>query len=246
MFVSIVSHGHGCLISSIDVLSKINEKFPVIVTDNVGELKLKEYCNLNNIHYLVNPSPKGFGENNNKNFRYAKKELGMTENDYFLVLNPDIEITVESLISSLEIAKNKNLVISTINLTKGNDKYDNNIRYFPKLKNFIESYLFNVNRTVIDKSNLNGDQVVDWASGSFLLIKAEVYEKVGGFDERYYMYCEDLDICKRIRYQIGQGTYYINDVKAKHLAAHQNRRLFSKHFLWHLQSIMRYTLFSKY
>lgn len=40
---------------------------------------------------------------------------------------------------------------------------------------------------------------VDWAQGSFLLIRSGVWQKVRGLDERYFMYCEDVDLCKRVR-----------------------------------------------
>ena len=246
MYVSIVSHGHSNLIIELGVIKNINEKHTVILTDNLADNRLEKYCKENNIHYISNKMKKGFGENNNQNYFFAKNTLEMKKDDFFLVLNPDVEVGNDDLDKALEMTMDKNIGASTINLIKDNNLYDYNVRNFPKLINFIESYLFNKNRTIIDKSRLESNMFVDWASGSFLLIRSELYEKVGGFDENYFMYCEDLDICKRMNAQTGEGIYYIHEVKAKHLAAHNNRRLFSKHFLWHLRSIIRYCLISKY
>ena len=246
MFVSIVSHGHANLIIRLDVVRKINEKYNVIITDNISDEKLKDYCEENSISYIPNKVKKGFGENNNQNYKFAKNNLGMNHEDFFLILNPDIEISMEELEKSLNVCKTGNIDAATINLIKDNDIYDYNVRRFPKLINFIESYLFNKNSTIIDKNKINDNIYVDWASGSFLLIKSKLYEAVCGFDEKYFMYCEDLDICKRIYVKTGTKIYYIHNIIAKHYAAHNNRRLLSKHFLWHLKSILRYCLLSKY
>ncbi|HCL6625632.1 TPA: glycosyltransferase family 2 protein [Citrobacter amalonaticus] len=246
MFISIVSHGHAELIINLKCLSRLSAEHEVILTDNVGESILEIYCRNNNIHYIKNNPKKGFGENNNQNFKYAINKLEMKPDDYFVVLNPDVLIEPESMAEVINIVRSNDVSISTINLVKPNNAYDCNIRKFPTFFNFIESYLFGKNSTIIDKSKITSDQYVDWASGSFLAIKAITYEKVGGFDERYFMYCEDLDLCKRISKITQEKVFYINSIKAIHHAAHNNRRLFSKHFLWHLKSVLRYCLISKY
>jgi GT2 family glycosyltransferase len=67
------------------------------------------------------------------------------------------------------------------------------------------------------------------------------YRALKGFDEGYFMYCEDIDICYRAK-QLATDILYFQDIKAVHLAQHSNRRVFSKHFFWHLKSIARFLL----
>ncbi|WP_246584698.1 glycosyltransferase family 2 protein [Yersinia kristensenii] len=246
MYISVVSHNHANIITELNSLGELSKRYSVIITDNTGETKLEEYCMDNGIHYLKNFSRKGFGENNNQNYYYAKGVLNMKDEDYFLVLNPDVLIDIEKLQIALSITQKNNSIASTINLIKREGEFDCNIRKYPTFIDFIESYLFKNNRTIVDKSKLKMDQYVDWASGSFLLIKSGIYNSIGGFDENYFMYCEDLDICKRISSTTGEKILYIHTVNAVHYAAHNNRRLLSKHFFWHARSVFRYCFISKY
>jgi GT2 family glycosyltransferase len=54
---------------------------------------------------------------------------------------------------------------------------------------------------LVDPDNYDGHEAceVDWAQGSFLLIRAELWRSLGGLDERYFMYVEDVDLCRRVR-----------------------------------------------
>jgi len=56
---------------------------------------------------------------------------------------------------------------------------------------------------------------VDWVQGSFLLIRADVWQALNGLDERYFMYAEDLDLCKRI-HDAGLGCAYLPHWKYLH------------------------------
>jgi len=56
---------------------------------------------------------------------------------------------------------------------------------------------------------------VAWGGGACMLIRRDVFEAVGGFDERFFMYCEDMDLCKRIR-EAGYRLRYLPDASAIH------------------------------
>ena len=60
---------------------------------------------------------------------------------------------------------------------------------------------------------------VDWLMGAFLLCRRAVIAEVGGFDEDYFLYVEDMDLCYRVR-QRGYGIYYFPQVSILH---HGNR-----------------------
>lgn len=245
MFISVVSHGHGKLIVQLDTLSSLVNEHSVILTDNVGERELEEYCLEHGIHYVQNKNRKGFGDNNNQNFDYAEKKLNMTEDDFFLVLNPDVKVSSDSILDAEKEMRAWNAEIATVNLYKTDTDLDANVRRFPKIRDFFESYLYKKNRTIINKNTL-ATSYVDWASGSFLLFKSRLYKELSGFDNKYFMYCEDLDICRRALSVSKQKVLYISSVRALHIAAHNNRKLFSKHFVWHVKSVFRYCFLSKY
>lgn len=245
MFVSVVSHGHASLIIRQNILSVLAKKNKVIVTDNIGEEILKNYCFTYKIEYICNISKKGFGENNNQNFTKAKK-LGMKEDDIFLILNPDVVVKEDVLDELSALMLNNKSIAATINLQKTNGATDNNIRSYPSLIDFIGSYLSGKNKTIIDKKMIDTATEVDWASGSFIAIDASTYDIIHGFDEKYFMYCEDLDFCKRIYDVTGKKIMYYPQLEAIHYAAHQNRNLMSKHFFWHIRSVFRYCFISSY
>ncbi|MBN2288105.1 MAG: glycosyltransferase family 2 protein, partial [Candidatus Glassbacteria bacterium] len=73
---------------------------------------------------------------------------------------------------------------------------------------------------------------IDSASGSFLFFRRELLEKVGEFDERFFMYAEDLDWCRRAR-QKGFGIYYFPGTSVVHLQGAGSRQRALKS-LWHL------------
>lgn len=240
--ISVVSHYHFNLIKSLGSLEKLASVFSVHVIDNVGEEGFYDWCKKYNISYVKNHNKCGFGENNNKLFKQAFTEI--TEDDYFLVLNPDIIVSADEIMKLAISMKSDSTKLATINLFKdsGFSCYDNAIRRFPVLTDFIHSYLLGRNPSIIDKSIIKKPTKVDWASGAFLMFNAFLYNRINGFDDGYFMYCEDVDICLRAKLIANESLVYYPDIKALHLAAHSNRRLLSKSFFWHLNSIIRYLM----
>jgi len=79
---------------------------------------------------------------------------------------------------------------------------------------------------------------VDWVAGMFMLFPTKVLNEIGGFDERYFLYYEDVDICCRLRLaglkaMLVPGTTVIHD-------ARRDSRRKSKYFAWHLISMLRF------
>lgn len=74
-------------------------------------------------------------------------------------------------------------------------------------------------------------------SGCFMFVRIAVLKKVGGFDERYFMYAEDLDLCRRIG-KVSRTMYYPNVVVYHEYAkgSYKNRRLLR----YHLSSVVKY------
>jgi hypothetical protein len=69
---------------------------------------------------------------------------------------------------------------------------------------------------------LDATVVVDWVSGACMLARRDVLRRVEGFDERYFLYWEDADLCRRLR-SAGYHTRYVMDATAVHRAGHSAR-----------------------
>ena len=242
-YISVISHGHSELIKELSCLDSLVSTFKVVVKSNKPNDCFSHLNLSSNFYWIDEQYYCGFGHNNNIVFDYCQSELGMTECDNFIVLNPDVIISLDCinhLLVQMDIDKNK---LAAINLFKDKeyDKYDNSIRQFPSLCQFIKSFLGFGNTSIIDKSKLSNSCYIDWAAGSFLAFKAGHYAQLCGFDEKYFMYCEDIDICYRSNEMQVPVVYYPN-IKALHLAQHANRAVFSKHFYWHVSSVLRFLL----
>ncbi|QDK17132.1 glycosyltransferase family 2 protein [Leclercia adecarboxylata] len=242
IFISIVSHGHDDMIRESGILEQVknHKNINLVIKNNKIHSSLNEK-NSECIYSINEQFNCGFGENNNIVFNFCKSHLNMKGEDYFIVLNPDVLIDLTDVVELCHAMRQNDEKAATINLFKDDAKtiYDNSIRHFPKFKDFFLSYLGFKNKTIIEKSSINNKCIVDWAAGSFLAFRADHYAKLGGFDESFFMYCEDIDICYRSKVE-GMDLVYYPMISAVHKAQHANRSLFSKHFVWHVKSIIKY------
>ncbi len=242
LFISVVNHAHDEMIVTNPTLASLAKQFKVIVKSNtVVSDKLFAYCLEHGITLIQGDTAKGFGANNNEVFNYVDKKLSIRDQDYFLVLNPDVFIERDELEKLLLLVQRYNSLISTINLYKNKEMtiYDNSIRRYPSLTNILKAALGIKRNDIYKKDNIKSPINVDWAAGSFLLFKSITYKKLQGFDEDFYMYFEDVDLCKRARIQKIPVVYYPN-CKAVHLAMHANRNILSRSFTHYVKSAITY------
>lgn len=241
IFVSVVSHRQSALINELNCLDNLNDSINIVIKSNDDSDCFITLEKKSNITWINQSYGLGFGANNNYVYSFCRKVLDMQDDDIFIVLNPDVVISsemIDKLISQMVL---DDCCFACINLFR--DEYfltfDNSIRKFPRLFDFFSSFLFSHNRTIIDKKIISRISTVDWAAGSFLAFRAYHYSSLNGFDEGYFMYCEDIDICYRSKAS-SIPLRYFPDVKARHIGHHANRRIFSLNFMWHLRSIFRY------
>ncbi|EJB8540140.1 glycosyltransferase family 2 protein [Vibrio parahaemolyticus] len=247
VYISVVSHNHSNLINELGCLRKLALEFKVVIKSNTPDDEFDGFFELDNLYWINNNFQYGlgFGKNNNLVYNYCCSKLDMNDDDLFIILNPDVLIDLKMIKRIASKMEKDDIDIAAINLYKDSSfsEFDNSIRNFPTLLQFAASFLGFRNRAIIDKGSVNGDCEVDWAAGSFLAFRSGLYKKLRGFDENYFMYCEDIDICYRSSL-LGSPVTYFPQIKAVHLAKHANRNVLSKHFIWHVKSVLRF-LFSK-
>ena len=230
--VSIVSHNQGDMIAYL--LSDL-ERFPevekVIITYNKPEQEITIPSKLQPIVKIVrNTSEKGFGANHNSAFEYCNTP-------YFCILNPDIRIENNPFPELLSTLKDAATFVAAPLILNAQGGVEDSFRKFPTPWRLLKRKL---NKGGLDQNKINTNY--QWLAGMFLLFNADKYKQLKGFDEGFYMYCEDVDICMRIN-QLGGLVKLTSGISVVHNAQRMSRKNI-QHILWHMQSMMR--LWRKY
>lgn len=242
--IAIISHGHEELLisSALGGLLKASDPLKVWVKDNKPSAKLKSYCDHHGIFYTDTQPGLGFGHNNNFVYDLIQKNIGFSADDFFVVMNPDITIAPETILQLVEQMRQDHYPIATLNLYRDLEfkETDANIRRFPDMFSVARMSVVRSVSEPYNKNAMTEPCQVDWASGAFLAFEAQHYSRLQGFDLRYFMYFEDVDICYRSKLLLDQGVRYYPQLKATHAAAHKNRNLASRHAIWFFHSFMKF------
>jgi len=244
-YISVVAHNDADIIIQYGSFAKLAKlkNVTIVITDNTPTPVLAEFCNDNNIHYLANKQQFGFSKNNNNNFDYSLNCLGMQSHDGFLLLNPDVVLTSTNFESLLTEVRQSGFKFATVDLYLNNKltDRDDSVRNFPRLIDFFSSYILQKNHTILARENIKEACEIDWCSGAFMYFTAGHYQALGGFDESYYLYCEDIDICLRSS-RLGVAVYYLPNIVAIHRRRCRSRQILSKHFCLHVMGVIRFLI----
>lgn len=182
--------------------------------DNSCKLIKEKYPNVKLVESDINY---GFGKGNNEAVKYAQGE--------FLLLYNNDTILLDDISSAVNFLKERQDVgVIGIKMLNGTKRYLQSAFKFPSILN-----LFLIRRVLyFDKEIFTGNfskeaYEVDWLTGSFLLLKKEVYEKINGFDEDYFMYVEDVDFCKKIA-DLGLKRYFIPSLSYIHYVGFNKKK----------------------
>lgn len=182
----------GCFESLYKNLEGIN--FEIIVIDNNSADASCNYIRENypRIRLIESRENLGFGKGNNVAVKEARGR-------YLLLINNDT-IVLDKLKDLLMIMENdKQIGALGINMLDGNSSYLMAAGKFPTVFSLLMIKSMFWMGDEFRKGNFKKQQYeVEWISGAFMLIPKKIYDSLGGFDERYFMYVEDVDLCKQI------------------------------------------------
>jgi len=221
--VSIVSHGQlelvRPLLEQLDQFSRaLTAK--VVLTQNIPEPDLLAGARWGfEIERIENAVPLGFGANHNQAFDRCTTP-------WFLVLNPDIRFDRDVLAPLIAQAAPDSGLLTPRILEPGKNE--------PEQHRAIITPLEILRRKRPDYVR---PLVPDWIPGLFMLFRSDAYRQVGGFDERFFMYGEDFDICARTRLA-GWKLQVAEDLMALHDAQRASRTSL-RHLYWHVTSLLR-------
>ncbi|MFP4082409.1 MAG: glycosyltransferase family 2 protein [Candidatus Aminicenantes bacterium] len=197
-----------------------NITYQIVVVDNASsdgsaEMVEKSFPEVN---LIKNKENQGFGRANNQGLAQAKGK-------YILFLNSDVKVNARCLDRMFEfMEKNPEVGASSCRLTFPDGSLQHSCRKFPSFKVFFPlvlglRYFFPRMKVFRDYLMLDwghsDTREVDQIMGSFMFTRARALRQVGGFDERYWMYFEEVDLCLRMK-KAGWKIVHYPDASAVH------------------------------
>jgi O-antigen biosynthesis protein len=213
------------------ILQKIeNIKYEIIVVDNAstdGSIQeLKKSVTFKNIITIENDINKGFAAANNQGYDIARGEI-------ILFLNPDtffLDNNLKEIIN--ELKKSVKIGVATCKVLNHDMSIQKTCaRHFPNIRRKVyDELLFSNYISFFEgKGEYYKDKYykksmyVECISGCFMLIKKVVLEKTGAFDERYFMYGEDIEICSRIK-KMGFEIIFCPEMSILHFGGKSSKK----------------------
>lgn len=237
--ISIVSHSQialvkllledikkHCLTSSIEVILTLN-------VDEISPFDEHEYEFIS--HVICNKVPKGFGENHNAAFQFISGQ-------FFCILNPDIRIASDIFKDFPIWLRHQSIDIGAPLVLSHEGNIEDSFRRFPSPFKVL-SKIFTTRQQLdylIDSKTI----YPDWVAGMFMIMHRETFASLGGFNEAFFLYYEDVDFCARA-YLAGCRVGVCPELKVVHNAQRQSHRSF-KYLRWHIASMMRFFLSTVY
>lgn len=218
------------------VINTVNNiVYEIIVVDNHScdgslEQLIQDFQKYSFVKFIKNSNNDGFAVANNLGFKES-------EGKYVLLLNSDVIVNKHTINESLNYIKShENIGILGCKVVLPDGQLDKACRRsFPTFevsfyrmsglsKLFPNSPRFNqYNLSYLDE---NGIYSIDCVVGAFMLINSHIMEKVGGFDESFFMYGEDIDLCFKVK-ELGFDVVYFGKYDIIHYkgASGKNKRL---------------------
>ena len=160
----------------------------------------------------------GFGAGCNVGWR-------STSSPYVLFLNPDARMSKEAVLALARRADERpEAAAFGPRLVTPSGDLDYSLRRFPRLRSTYGRALFLqrllpravwVDEVIRDPRAYAEPHAVEWITGACLLVRRAALEEVGGFDERFFMYCEDKDLCARL-WKAGYSVQYEPSIVCEH------------------------------
>lgn len=222
---------NGSTDSSVEMLKKLQTSKKPATRDSFGMPKLQVFFNKENL---------GFAKAVNRGIKKAKGE-------YILLLNSDIIVQPGALKAMVDFAKT-HLLVGVVGgrLLDPDGSVQASVYHFPSLIRAIREFWFNQKDTY-QKYTPHSDQpvVVDAVTGSTMLIPKKIIDEIGLLDERYFMYFEDLDYCRRVK-KAGYKTYYLPSAQFAHYHGASGEKIPELTHQWLVESSKLYNGFLKY
>lgn len=223
--------------------SKLNHKIYIVdngskVSEKSEIVQFKDFIKYyKNIEYIDLGDNLGFGVANNK-------VLNNIDSEYHAIVNPDIifcEDSFSKIVKWMDQNSDIGMAIPQLISEDGNlqNVYRRELTIFDMFNRMFLNEFFKkrAGKHVMNDMDYSKSFEVPFGQGSFLIIRSQLFKELNGFDESYFMYCEDADLCKRVN-EVSKLVYYPR-TKVIHKwekGSHKNKKL----FLYHIKSMIYY------
>jgi GT2 family glycosyltransferase len=223
---------------TVDSFLNTSVKKKLFLIDNSPQNILEKHFIHPEIEYLFVGKNIGFGKAHNL-------VLENLNSKFHLILNPDIVFSSDLFVSLIKELKNRSDVsFITPKVIYPNKKLQYVCRKHPTFFDLINRKLhiseYQIERNEYRNQDLEKPFYPEFIHGCFMFFKTDDLKFINGFDERYFLYMEDADICRKI-YEVGKKILYFPNVEI----VHQHQKGSSKSiklFLFHLSSAVKYLL----
>lgn len=212
-----------CLESLFSDLLDSKLTFKIVIVDNASTDGIEEVASRSpDMHFIKQQQNEGFGKSHNQTFR------AVPDAKYYLVLNPDTVFepgsqTLRKMYDFMESHPDVGIAGPKLLYPDGGLQYS--CYRFPK---FLQPLYSRTKLGERGRGQLIRDHFimkdfdhastrpVDWVMGSVMFARGEAVARVGGFDDRFWMYAEDSDWCRRM-WNAGWKVYYFHEVSLSHI-----------------------------
>ena len=208
------------------------------IIDNSPSNTLKEFCDFPEVEYVFVGQNKGFGSGHNLVLDNIKNY-----SRYHLILNPDVIFEPNVLLKLIkELETNQDVAMVSPKVMYPNGKQQYTCRRTPTLLElFYRRVGLRKKFTALQEyrdQELEKSFYPDFIHGCFMLFKTQDFINLKGFDEQYFLYMEDADICRKIKVA-GKKVMYYPSVQITHI----HRRGSAKNsalLYYHIVSAVKY------
>lgn len=234
--LSVVSHGQGLLLDRL--LTQLDRQpsladVQVVVTLNLADepFDASRYPRLS-IVALRNAQPRGFGANHNAAFRFC-------QTTWFGVLNPDLTLPDGEPFTQLMLsgATAERVAAIAPRIVNARGQSEDSVRANLTPWSLAARQLFGRRKAVAVQGITRRGEPFFWLAGMCLLLDAAAFRSIGGFDERFFLYCEDFDLCARL-YNANYAIKLEPRTRLVHEAQRNSHRSL-RHLRWHLVSLAK-------
>ena len=203
---------------------ELEEKnFEIIVVDNNSSdnsvSAIGKIPGVVNLKIILNKENLGFARGANIGAKTAK-------GSYLLFLNSDTEILDRNFLEMVKFLEHdEKAAILGGKLENSDGSAQASAGKFYTLFNLV-IMLLGLERFGFLRSSPNKIKKVDWVSGACMMVRQDLFSKLSGFDEKLFMYMEDMELCFRAK-KLGFLTYFYPDIKLRHKTLGSSNRTFA-------------------
>lgn len=181
----------------------VADRLRIVVVDNhsdddsAGILRTR-LAGIAGVRVMESPVNTGFGAGN-------ALAIARADTPYLLVINPDNELAPDALeIMLSRMEKDPAVGIVAPKLVHEDGSVRDSSRSFPAVKDVVAKrtplrrlFPHSLDRYLQAGQDPDRERTTDWVVGACMLIRTDVYRRIGGFDERFFLFFEDIDLCRR-------------------------------------------------